>query len=156
MNIAYKLPFLERQKLEWQRESIDKSYEKEIGHAIRANKSSNEIDSLRQCHRHELNLMDEEIDYLITRKILKEARRLKIPLPEFDVDENGDGESWERGSQTGMYYLTSSGYSHLREKIRSEKRSQVEFHNIRISWIVSLTGLIGTIIGLIAVWSNKS
>ncbi len=84
-----------------------------------------------------------DIDSLISRRIIRRANGLDLPIPLYS-----DKEAWERNRTTGAYYLTAKGRADLRSKIRKEKRERFEYW---ARWIVLLTGLIGAATGLVAV-----
>ncbi len=84
-----------------------------------------------------------DIDSLISRRIIRRANGLDLPIPPYS-----DKEAWERNRTTGAYYLTAKGRADLRSLIRKEKRERFEYW---ARWIVLLTGLIGAATGLVAV-----
>ena len=84
-----------------------------------------------------------DIDSLISRRIIRRANGLDLPIPPYS-----DKEAWERNRATGAYYLTAKGRADLRSLSRKEKRERFEYW---ARWIVLLTGLIGAATGLVAV-----
>ena len=82
-----------------------------------------------------------------SRKIIRQAQRLEIPVPEIN---DSDGV-WERGNTFEGRFLTDLGVSKLRAAIRAEQRERYESW---YRWIVLLIGLIGAASGLVAVVST--
>jgi len=76
-----------------------------------------------------------------SRKLANRAQKLYIPL---------DGLQWTDDGY-GHRYLDAASQSQIYRAIREEGRKNWEF---RIKVIGALTGLIGTIIGLVAVWKK--
>jgi hypothetical protein len=77
--------------------------------------------------------------------ILNSARRLFLPVPDFDADK---GDNWiylQDGS--GRIHLTLQGQRRLLDAIRAEKAASSERFRL---WLAGLTGLVGAITGLIA------
>jgi len=84
-----------------------------------------------------------DIDSLISRRIIRRANRLDLPIP-----SHRDKEAWEQNHTTGAYYLTAKSRADLRSLIRQEKRERFEYWG---RWVVLITGLLGTATGLVAV-----
>jgi hypothetical protein len=101
-------------------------------------------------------------DILRTHIYISRARKLSLPIPvrldrdhaDFDSDEN-----WEENPMNGEVYLTDKGLLEIGRAIRKEEMERLE-HTMRwvtrvvlplIGLFVSLSGLIGTTVGYIAV-----
>jgi hypothetical protein len=78
---------------------------------------------------------------LRSRKLVGYAEKLYISV---------DDLKWEK-DQYGNYYLDRASQSKLYRAIVEERRRNWDF---RIKVIGALTGLIGTIIGLVAIWKK--
>ncbi|MFQ6027302.1 MAG: hypothetical protein ACE5Q6_07400 [Dehalococcoidia bacterium] len=89
----------------------------------------------------------EEYQNARSQKIIQEARRLEIPVPEIN-DTDG---TWERGQTFPGRFLTDLGVSNLRAAIRAEQRERYESWS---RWIALTIGLIGAATGLVAVVST--
>ncbi len=92
-------------------------------------------------------VIEEEQRQLSESKVLRVARRLFIPLP-----PHSDGEYWEESytEPRRRYFLTVKGMNDLRTRIRAERKARIE---TRLAWVpllTALTGLVGTLTGLIA------
>jgi len=90
----------------------------------------------------ERDLVDEEIDYLVTQRLLNLAHRHMLPVP-----PSGD-ENWEKGRQTSRFVLTREGMMRLRANIREDQRHST---TIVLGWLAGLTGVVGAVSGLAAV-----
>ncbi len=94
--------------------------------------------------------IEEELRSIFADKLVKKANRLKVPIPPKCITGRDEvNGNWQRGTFTGLWYLTSEGLSKLRSSIRAERR---ERRDAAAFWIAVLTGLIGALTGLIAVW----
>lgn len=106
-----------------------------------------EIDSLESAARFEENMANEEISILITNRLVAKAGRRFIPIP-----PHNDDNMWDKCEIIGtQHVLTNMGISHLRSLLRNDVKENTELLVIIIS---TLTGIIGTITGLLAVILN--
>ena|SRR5437867_1707038 len=81
-----------------------------------------------------------------SRQLVNEAQKVYIPL---------DGMEWET-DQYANRYLDSQSQSKLSKLVVEETRKTWEFRLKVIGGVIgALTGLVGTIIGLVAVWKKK-
>src|ERR1700730_12960560 len=78
---------------------------------------------------------------------LAEKRLISVPEGSLPLDKCGN-DKWRTAKQGGILYLNSDGIRELHVAIRADRRERLEL--IR-SWLTSLTGLIGAIIGLLAI-----
>lgn len=78
---------------------------------------------------------------------VKLTRRRLIPVPEFMTE---GGEWVEAKSQPGHYHLTPKALHELRASIRHEKKERREGW---LTWIIAITGLVGALSGLLAIYS---
>jgi hypothetical protein len=86
-----------------------------------------------------------ELDFLKTQKLLSQARKLGIKIP-----SQYPGLFQERDSFNGVIrkVLSPIGEAQLRNRIRKQKREDIDYY---LKIVTALTGLIGTIIGLVAI-----
>ena len=106
------------------------------------------LDLLESTFKDELKVLHDEKALLHTAQLLVRAQRLKIPIkttPDHELDED-----WEKGT-TGTWYLSGKGVAKVREEIRKEEKWRREGRAHLILWLSAMTGLIGTITGLVAV-----
>lgn len=102
----------------------------------------NKLQELEQAEWFEVSLLDEQIDYLVSQRLLSRAEREIVAVP-------ADGEDfWEKGHQTGRRYLSRKGIIELRRELRNEAS---ERSSLVLAWGGWATGLIGAITGLAAV-----
>lgn len=100
-------------------------------------------------------MIEEEIDHHLTHQLLQKARKLKVPIPHRTVSDPDGDDIWTQGHQTGNWYLTDKGYSYMRLAIRSEIKERHEIRAHWVVWISVLTGLVGAVTGLLAVFSRS-
>lgn len=151
LRIISKAPLPVRLRLSWQRVLIGRSFNKDIDLA-RREKDYKKIQSIESDLQFELDMLCEEEDSFLTKKICSKARRLLIPIPRVHNSDNSESELWYEGQYTGGWKLTTQGIDFLRKKIRQEKKAR---HEQWIPWVIALTGLIGSITGLVALLKSK-
>ena len=142
-------------RLGWERTRLDKAYARSIADARKA-KDTEKVESLERDHRFEIDLHDEEEDGYITRKLLSKARRLKVPIPHRYNEDKSESEHWYEGQHTGRWYLTTRGVAAIRDEIRKELKARHEARSQWVFWLTALTGVIGSLTGLVALLARKS
>ena len=155
LRLVTKLPIPAEPRLAWQRTLLDRAYGKDIS-AARKLKDQSKVESLERDHRFEIDLYDEEEDSHLTKKLLAKARRLRVPVPHRYNDDKTESEHWYEGQYTVRWYLTTSGFSALREEIRREVKARHEARAHWVVWLSGLTGIIGAVTGLVALLIHKS
>ena len=100
----------------------------------------------RDC-QFEIEFIEEEEELLFTNRLIDKAKRLRVPLP-----THTRPEYWVKGTNTGSLYLTPDGISKLREDIRKEERWRLEVRAQKVVWLSAITGILGALTGLLAVW----
>ena len=127
-----------------QRARLGAAYAEDIRKSKQGGKSPEDIYSIESDSRFETDMLDEEIAILATDNLIEEARRRFIPIP--PIDSNG---MWEQcNKMSNRYVLNNQGISHIRSLLRAERKEQVELA-MMVATVV--TGIIGTITGLVAV-----
>ncbi len=101
----------------------------------------------------ELDLIDEP-ESIRTNRLVKRAKKLGIPFPPRPnphAQDADDNEFWEMNRSTGEMYLSDKGEFELTRECRKEETESLE-HKMRLvnQVAIPLTGLIGAIMGLIA------
>lgn len=137
-------------RLAWSRARIDKAYARDIAAAHKAN-DHEAVRGLEEARSFELSLQREEEDAHYTRGLVREARRLRVPIPHVQNDDGGESDDWYFGSQTARWCLTVAGIRSLRDEIRRERAARHESWARLVVWVSALTGIVGAITGLIAV-----
>lgn len=155
IRIVGRLPITRGAKLSWQRSLIDRAYARDIAEA-RKEKDAEKIRSLQEERRFEIDMHDEEEDSYLTRKFLRKARGLRVPIPHRFNEDRSESEFWYEGHYTGGWYLTTKGVAALREEIRKELKARHETRSHWLIWVSALTGLIGALTGLVALLSQKA
>lgn len=125
---------------------IRASYAEDILKARSEKKNSEAISLIEDGERWELEFVYDEIEHLHTKALVRLADKYRVPLPE---------EGWERSRQLGYRYLTDQAYSALRTAIRAEKgerwSARLQWMPALVSLITSVAGLLGILVGLLAV-----
>ena len=142
-------------RLGWERTRLDQAYGKQIAGARKA-KNKEMVESLERDHRFEIELYDEEEDECITRKLLTKARRLRLPIPHRYNEDKSASEHWYEGHYTGRWYLTTRGVAAMRDEVRRELKARHEARSHWVFWLTALTGVIGSLTGLVALLTRNS
>jgi hypothetical protein len=98
-----------------------------------------------RSYEHNVDETEERILLLTTNYFLENAERLLIPVPSHDET------NWVESKYNKRRYLTTKGASELRAAIRKEKRERWEQLQVRASLLI---GIMGTLIGIIALWKK--
>jgi hypothetical protein len=105
------------------------------------------IDSARVF---EFSMVDDEISNEQTLRLLSQADRLIVRVP-----DRNDEKMWARSRTLGFYYLTRDGLHQLDADIWAKKKAKWERRLIWMPVVGALTGLLGALSGVIAVWSKS-
>lgn len=98
----------------------------------------------------EYQLLEEDEASFHSRQLLRRARELRIPTPSV-FEGNVLSADYQRSGLDGhRYYLSLAGEQRVRSAIREEERYRSERWARRIPYITALSGLIGTVTGLVA------
>ena len=130
-----KLPLPRAWHLRMDLHRIDKIYAPLV-----ANATGQEREQLDSAWAFERILIDEEHQGIVTERLQKKANRLLIPTPLISSD------NWERGPNTGIWYLTSEGASRVRRAIHEERKRRQE---IWLPGLAVVVGVISAFIGLV-------
>lgn len=98
----------------------------------------------------EYELLDEDEANFHSKRLLRRARELRIPTPPLFVEGVLSPDYRPSGLDGRRYYLSLEGEQKLRSAIREEEKYRSERWARRIPYITALSGLIGTITGLVA------
>lgn len=136
---------LELNKLEREREKLDKSLRSKVRRAREegGEQLAGEVWQTDE-ERFALDNQKELIRLHITSYLRLRADQLLIDFPRVKEEEG----LWEAGPYSHRYYLTRKGIEEVRSKIRKEER---ERQDVYLRWGSVLIGIIGALAGLIAV-----
>jgi hypothetical protein len=104
----------------------------------------NDLDNIRSHKWRNDLLIDDDIYQLECDYVQRQAERLVLSVPKFSEIS----DQWEKSPFTERWRLTRPTMLELRSGIRAEKKERSELFR---SWLTGLTGLIGVLIGLLAV-----
>lgn len=106
--------------------------------------------------RYEVEMIDAEIDDNVTSRLLNDARKLHVAKPNVFLDDHKTlTDFWYESHITGGRYLTPQGVSAIRAEIRNELKWRRDSRVHYMTFITTITGLIGSSIGLISLFLNK-
>ncbi len=134
-------------KLQKLSDSIYKDFKKAEMKAKEEHENREYIQALIHEYWSENQLYDDEIMDLNTRYLYLKAQNLLLPVPDYN-----DETIWEVSNITGRRNLTNKGVTELRSSIRKE------LHERRVgylTWLAALTGIIGALTGLAAVFDKN-
>jgi hypothetical protein len=113
--------------------------------------SRDQVDGILSERSMEIDFVDDDIAELVTRRLIDSAEDNLIPVPTIVVPPNGeeptDDAAWIRSRITERWQLSMAAAADLRTAIRKEKRERSE---LAFRYLAGLTGIIGTLIGFVA------
>ena len=116
-----------------------------VSHAFEADLSrtntSEERERLEYERYFELSEYDEAIQAIHSKRLMADARELFVFVPDL---------KWETG-QWGSRYLNEESLARLHQAVKTQKDS---IRDYRIRFASVLTGIIGALIGLLAIWKK--
>jgi len=140
-NIRLKFKLL---KLNNSRNRTISLFRKDKRKMISEKKSRNDIRSIEEEEMFEVGLIDSEIEQCYTTYYLNKARKMFISIPSYS-----DKTFWKELDQNNpILYLSVSAIKMIRDEVKNNRKDNV---NQLIQVITSLTGIIGAIIGVIAI-----
>jgi len=98
----------------------------------------------------EYQCLEEDEASFHSRQLLERARHLRIPTPPVFEGSVLSADYQRSGLDGHRYYLSLTGEQKVRSAIREEEKYRSERWARRIPYITALSGLIGTITGLVA------
>jgi hypothetical protein len=117
--------------------------------ATEQQKTKDELDRLLLRFADELQVNHDLIGILQTKYLTSLTEKRLIPIPEgsLPLDERGN-DKWRTAKRSSILYLNNDGIRELSVALRADHRERLEFAR---SWLTSITGLIGVLIGLLAI-----
>jgi hypothetical protein len=119
---------------------VENYYLRKIEEAGRAGKSYDECDVIALQMFSEKRDYEVQIKSILSSALIRRACRLNVPIPDFD-----DGEKWDGKRKD---FLSDIGRREVGKAVRKELKERID---VLIPIITAITGLIGVVIGLIAV-----
>jgi hypothetical protein len=122
------------------------------GRALKAAGDADEeaLQSIRFEWGYEIAFIDDEEAERFSRKLLHKAQRLRVPIPDYYVGSTLSPD-YEETRISNKIVLSTSGAQKVRKEIREEQKWRSEARARAIQFITAISGLIGTLIGLVAV-----
>jgi hypothetical protein len=125
---------------------LEKKYEVELKAAKKRKASADEIHLIENDGAGDYFHFQDEIKQLHSRYLTTQASRLLIPRPPMN-----DDEMWESDGPN-RFFITEHGIDHMRAAIRAERKARVELF---LMWMPGVVGILGALIGLVAVLTSK-
>ena len=141
LHLWKKVPLPRVWQLRFELQRIDKLYASLVANATKLDRERLDAEWALERLR-----IDEEQQGIVTERLRKAADRLLIPLPVISSDH------WERGPQTGIWYLTSEGAAKVRRALHEERKRRQE---IWLPWLAVVVGLLGALIGLVVALKER-
>ena len=109
-----------------------------------------ESENERRVAQLELQANEDERAVLETMRLLSRAYHYGLPLPNGDV--------WDTSLRGNRQMLRRETLGQLRTAVRNEEKERWQYWDLRFKVIIMLmtstAGVIGTLIGLVAVWNK--
>lgn len=94
----------------------------------------------------DLEMVQDEIDHIISWHLISKANQMFIAIPEFSAGEKNS--HWEQSRFTGSWRLNPEARATVYQAVKKERKESWELMALIIG---AVTGLIGVIIGLVSV-----
>jgi len=118
--------------------------------ARKAGASQDQREEIQQGYWAETEELQQELEALRTKRVLRQAHRLDVSYPPIPWKEQRN-EFWIQGNMTGEWYLTTGGMSLLQTAIWAKIKARHEARAPLIVWMSAITGLVAALTGLLAV-----
>lgn len=152
------LPISKLARLSIQRGFVDRAYDKEARRALGA-RDMDSLSAIESTRSYELDALVDDENYILSQKLLRQARRLRVKVPSrqmaSDSPRDDTSGNWYQSVHNGHWMLTDDGMRTLRTEIRAERKARGEARAHWIAWLSAITGIIGTLTGLVAVLFGK-
>jgi hypothetical protein len=145
LRYRYELARLERLK-----RKTTRSYDRALNDAA-DNHKMDEAEALLCKEEHEIAPLNDLVAKLVSDRLIAQGKKYLIPVPMEDLNirlGKTESENWKVSLRTYQRYLTPSAIVALRSTIRAERKERTE---LAFRWLTALTGLIGVLIGLLAI-----
>ena len=130
---------------------IRREYAKDRRVAERSGSKRMELAEIQSAERYELRMVEDDLHVLNSRRLIKQAYRMRIPVPDFS-----DKAAWGTTELREQHVLTVQAMSDLRAAIRNERNERWQFWELRLKVLgivlTAATGAMGALIGLLAIW----
>lgn len=131
-------------QLQASKRRIRKTYKKVYEEAKRNKISGDELAAIDFEEYSEVAMVNDDIWFLQARYLSRKAARYLLPKPPFNEVEG----NWIQSQYSGKWRLSNKALAKLRTEIHNERKHRREYWT---SWITAVTGLIGALIGLVAI-----
>ncbi len=133
------------------RRKNERDYASYVKRARKEGESQDEIELLYHEWGFERDLIDDDINWLLTERLLREANKLDIPTP-----KPGDQGEWDQATNPSRWHLTIKARNDLRNQIRVEKKERSKrwqrWITLSTGLVLALAGLAGALTGLLVIF----
>ena len=133
---------MELRKLQAEEQAVVDSFDPEIQKA-RSNKNWEQENIIASQMFFEKDNVRSEIWNLQHRYITRQADRLLLPIPKFDMAST----DWRHSEFDGKWTLSSEALARLGREVRQERRERLE---LAFLWPSAMIGLIGGLVGVLS------
>ena len=117
---------------------------------LELNADAGQIEQLNYDEAYELAAIHERIYQLYSQRIIAQAERYFLPIPNIQDQAGG----WELARISGRLRLQREVLQSLLAAVRAKQQERRGAAQANLIWVTALTGMIGAVIGLISVLSR--
>jgi hypothetical protein len=139
-------------RLHKEKRNLSRSHQKAYDQATEQQKPKYELDRLVLSFADDWQIHADRVGILETTYLTSMAEKRRIPVPQGSLPLDARGNDKWRITKHGAAYLNDDGIRELYVALRADRRERLELAR---SWLTSLTGLIGALIGLLAIILGK-
>lgn len=125
---------------------------KEVEFARKRPVGADRVREIRDKWNMEYLMLEEEYEDIYSRKLVRKAHRLRVPVPRRPPDNTASNEHWMWAGTIGRWHLSTDGVIAVRAAIRAQQKARLDLVS---PWLGSLIGLVGAITGLVAVLTSR-
>lgn len=122
---------------------VDRHYSPILASAEKAKRDRQECEDIAAEWYYTTREYKDQIERVLSRMLIRKAERLNVPTPDYDCEDMWVGKERE--------YLNGKGRRVVGKAIRMEIKERLE---VWIPLVTAVTGLLGVVIGLIAIFKK--
>ena len=142
--------WLKLRRLQRDRSHVHERYGIEHETLRQVGADDDQIRQLNHDEQYELGVINEMIYQLYSQRIITQAERLFVRVP----DLQDDREQWEVAKISRRWRLRRQALQDLVAAIRKADKERREAAQMKLMWLAGLTGILGVVTGLISVMTR--